>query len=245
MRCKQAGTLSSPDHAQRRPGWAVKAAWAGLIGSAVLLIGSLGCNPLALFLIPAHVMGVGDSANIKFKFPKDAKRVAVVVHMPSHNQVEVGHFDRDVNNLLAKKVADYLDRRPVVVLAAKVHQWLDENHDWKTPYEIGRGLKVDHVIFIEIRRVSFYEREGWTQYYKGLAEMSLGVYRVGSEADESIPIYGPESVTIRYPNTVRPVSSSELSLSQFRELFVRHAAERLSWYFVPHATNLEYGDSEN
>jgi hypothetical protein len=192
-----------------------------------------------------HVLGVGDKANIKFTFPEDAKKIAIVVHMPSHNQLEVGHFDRDVNTYLSKKVADYTGRKPNVILASRVNKWLDENHDWKTPYEIGRGLKADHIVFVEIRRISFYEREGWTQYFKGTAEMSLGVYRIGSEADEALPIYGPETVTIRYPNTIRPLSSADINVSQFREAFIRHVAERLSWHFVPHPTNVEYGDSEN
>lgn len=221
--------------------WARVAALAGL----VFTISLVGCNPFALFLIPAHVAGWGDKANIKWHFPDDAKRVAIVVHMPNHNQLEVGHFDRDINTALSRKVADYVKKRPEIILAGKVNKWLDEHQEWKTPYDIGRGLKADHVVFIEVRRVTFYDREGWTHMYKGTAEMSIGLYRVGNDVDEAQPINGPETVTLRYPNTNRPVFATEITQVQFREAFVRHVAERLSWYFVPHASNLEYGDENS
>jgi hypothetical protein len=211
-----------------------------LLGFCCLI--GCGVNPLALILIPAHVLGYGDKVNIKFNFPDDAKKVAVVVHMPTHNQVDVGHFDRDVNNVLAKKIADYTQKKPDVYLAGKVHKWLDEHHDWKTPYDIGRGLHADHVVFIEMRKVSFFERDGWTHVYKGSAEVSVGVYRIGNDADEAEPIFGPETMTIRFPNTIKPIYSDDVTVSQFREAFVRHVAERLSWTFVPHASNLEYSD---
>ena len=42
-----------------------------------------------------------------------------------------------------------------------------------------------------------------------------------------------------------PMTDADLTLSQFRTLFIRHTAERLSWIFVPHATNLEYGDDKS
>jgi hypothetical protein len=70
----------------------------------------------------------------------------------------------------------------------------------------------------------------------------VGVYRIGNDADEAEPIFGPETMTIRFPNTIKPIYSDDVTVSQFREAFVRHVAERLSWTFVPHASNLEYSD---
>jgi hypothetical protein len=213
-------------------------------GLVALCIGSFlaGCNILAIPLMAAHVMGYGDEANIQFRFPKDARRVAVVVNLTRHHQVDVGHFDRDVSNWLAPKIADYTKGKPEIIRAHNVHKWMDENPSWKSAVEAGRGLNADHVVFVEIRDVSFYEKEGWTNMYKGRAECTVTVYRLGSEVDEAEPIWGPKNSTHRFPNGLRPIPSSDLSVSQFREAFVRHTAERLSWIFVPHDSSLEYGD---
>lgn len=212
----------------------------GLVATLVLILA--GCNPFALPFLAAHVMGYDEDANIQFHFPKDARRVALVVNLTRHAQVDVGHFDRDVNLYLAPKLHEYLQKKPEIIRATAVHKWLDEHPDWKTPYEIGRGLSADHVVFVELRGVSFYDKEGWTNIYKGKAECSVTVYRVGTEADEAEPVWGPKNYTYRFPNGLRPIPSSDLSVPQFREAFVRHVAERLSWIFVPHASSLEYGD---
>src|SRR3954447_2723411 len=109
-----------------------------------------GCNPFAFPILAAHVMGYGEEANVQFHFPKDAKRLAVVVHMSRHSQVEMGHFDRDVATYLAPKIHSYTEKKPDVIRITKVQKWMDEHPNWKTPNEIGRGLEADHVVFIEM-----------------------------------------------------------------------------------------------
>jgi len=212
----------------------------GFVALGVLAVA--GCNPFALPVLAAHVMGYGDEANIEYHFPKGAKRVAVVVNLTRHAQVDVGHFDRDVNNYLSPKIFEYTSGKPEIIRATAVHKWLDEHPDWKTPTDIGRGLNADHVVFVELRGVSFYDKEGWTNVYKGRADCCVTVYRVGSEADEAEPVWGPKNYSHRFPNGLRPIPSSDLSVPQFREAFVRHVAERLSWIFVPHESSLEYMD---
>jgi hypothetical protein len=202
---------------------------------ATLVVVALGgCNPFAFPILVAHVMGVGDKANIQFEFPEDAKRVAVVVHSSRHHQV---------NNWLAPKIYEYTKDKPKIIRATEVHKWLDEHPDWKTPFDIGRGLNADHVVFVEVRRVSFYEKEGWTNMYNGRAECSVNIYRVGSDVDEAGPIWGPRNYTYRFPNGLRPIASTDMNVAQFREAFVRHVADRLSWIFVPHPSSLEYEDA--
>jgi hypothetical protein len=210
---------------------------------AMITLSSLGCALWAPILLTMDMMGVGDKANIKYHFPKDAKRVAVVVHLSRNHQIDVGHFDRDVNNLLSLKIAGYTGKKPEIILAGKVHKWMDEHQEWKSPYDVGRGLNADHVVYVDIRRVSFYEKEGWKQFYKGTVEATVAVHRLGSEQDEALPIWGPNSCTFKFPSGVEPLDGS-MPQSQFRELFVRHTAERLSWLFVPHASMDEYSDDK-
>ncbi len=205
----------------------------------------VGCGMLAPVLLTMDMLGVEDKANIQYHFEKDAKRVAIVCHLGKHHQIDVGHFDRDVNNLLSQLVAGYTKKKPEIVLSAKVHQWMDEHQEWKTPYEIGQGLNVDYVVFVELRRIGFYEKEGWKQFYKGTCDASVSVHRIGTESDQAIPVWGPNSYSFKFPNGMRPLSDSEVTLSQFRELFLRHVAERLSWIFVPHASSKEYSDDKN
>ena len=49
---------------------------------------------------------------------------------------------------------------------------------------------------------------------------------------------------MRFPAGMKPMTDSDLPLGQFRELFIRHTAERLSWIFVPHASSEEYSDDK-
>ena len=212
--------------------------------AALVVLALGGCNFMAVPLLFAHVMGVGDKANIQYTFPKDARRVAIVVNQTRHNQADVGHFDRDVNNYLAPRVFDYVKGSQEIIRATKVHKWLDEHPDWKTPYEIGRGLEADHIVFVEMRNVTFYEKEGWTNMYKGKAECNVTVYRIGTDADEAEPIWGPKNYSFVFPRGLRPIASSDVPVAQFREAFVRHVSERLAWIFVPHADNEEYGDND-
>lgn len=213
--------------------------------SLLVACGLWGCSLLAPGLLIMDMMGVEDERNIQYHFEKEAKRVAIVCHLDRHHQIDVGHFDRDVNNLLSQLVAGYTKKKPEIILAAKVHQWMDEHQDWKTPYEIGQGLNVDYVVYIEMRRIGFYEKEGWKQFYKGTCDASVSVHRIGTDSDQAIPVWGPNSYGPRFPTGMRPLSDSEVTLSQFRELFVRHVAERLSWIFVPHSSSKEYSDDKN
>jgi hypothetical protein len=210
-----------------------------------LAIAGAGCSLLAPVLLVMDMAGVDDKANIKYKFDKNAKRVAVVVHLSKQPTTDIGHFDRDVANLLAMKIANYTNKKPEVVVSSKVQKWMDEHQDWKTPDEIGRGVNADYVVFVEIRRLGFYEKEGWTQFYKGTCEATVSVHRVGEEAEETVLPFEPTSCSIRFPAGMKPMTDADLTLPQFRSLFIRHTAERLSWIFVPHATNLEYGDDKS
>ncbi|MFT3881369.1 MAG: hypothetical protein QM703_17100 [Gemmatales bacterium] len=217
---------------------------AKLLASLFLCLALAGCSFLAPVLLVMDMAGVDDKANIKYKFEKDAKRVAVVVHLSKQPQTDIGHFDRDVANLLAMKIANYTNKKPEVVISSKVQKWMDEHQDWKTPDDIGRGVNADYVVFVEIRRLGFYEKEGWTQFYKGTCEATVSVHRVGHESEETVLPFEPTSCAIRFPAGMKPLTDSDLSLPDFRNLFIRHTAERLSWIFVPHATQLEYGDDK-
>lgn len=212
---------------------------------ALLLCGALGCALMAPVLLTMDMMGVDDKANIQYHFEKDAKRVAVVVHLGKNHQIDVGHFDRDINNLLSLLIAGYTKKKPEIILAAKVHKWMDEHQDWKTPYDIGQGLNVDYVVFVELRRISFYEKEGWKQFYKGSCDASVSVHRIGTDLDQANAVWGPKTYSMHFPPGVRPLTESEVSLTEFRELFLRHTAERLSWIFVPHPSNAEYSDDKS
>lgn len=210
---------------------------------AMLCLGTLGCALMAPTLLFMDMMGVDDKANIQYHFEKDAKRVAVVCHLARNHQIDVGHFDRDLNNMLSPLIAAYTKKKPEIILAAKVNRWLDEHQDWKTPYEIGQGLNADYVIYVELRRISFYEKEGWKQFYKGSCDAAVSIHRIGTEQDQAVPVWGPATYSIKFPAGMKPLTA-DTPVNQFRELFLRHTAERLSWIFVPHASSKEYSDDK-
>lgn len=193
------------------------------------------------FMMPAYLSGAHNKMKIKFNFPADSKRVAVVVKMPRNLKLDVGAFDTEVSEKLAFHMFKYLDKQPEVIKASVVRKALDEHDDWETPQQIGQGLKADHVVMIEIRKASLYDRPGWTQMLRGKCEAQVSVWCIGPNGTDAEAVYPRETVSLVYPSTDQPVVASEVPLSKFRGSFVDFVATRLSWYFVPHETGEEYG----
>jgi hypothetical protein len=214
-----------------------------MIALAVGLVA--GCNPFAPFLFTAYLTGVDREQRILFKFPADAKRIAVVTQMPFGTRVDMGHMDRDLNEKVARSLFEYFDTKKLtgqrdVVRATRVHKWQDEHPNWMNldAGEIGRALRVDHLVVLEIRALSIYEQNSSRTLYKGHAEVHVQVYRISPESHEVV--YSNPRLVVDFPTKDRSIPVAEISFQRFRDGFVDELAKRISWVFVPHETGDEF-----
>lgn len=213
----------------------------GLGSALAALLLAAGCNPFAPILFGYYLTGQDMEQRILFKFPDDTKRIAVVCYTPHAARLELGHFDRDLNEQIARHIFDYFDSKRInykkeVVKASRVHKWQDAHPHWMNldPGEIGRALGVDYLVYIEMDQLSIFEESSHRTLYKGHANATVNVFRIAPENHELV--YTNKSLTIDYPTKDRPIPVDSISFKLFRDRMVEHMAKRLSWVFVPHET---------
>lgn len=224
-------------HGQTRTAWIV-VAMAGLVAI------SAGCNPLFPFFMAPYLMGADQKANIKFHFPDNARRIAVLTYVPRNIQSEWGAVDREINEMVSRKIHEYIDSqnrkyKAKVVMAKRVHDWLDKHPDWHSmPLgEIAAALNVDHLVYLDFHVMSFYPEGSYKNLYQGHAEASISVIR--QEDGHADTVFPAESFVIDYPRTA-PIHVQDMPLARFRREYLKQVAERVSWFFVPHETRDEF-----
>ncbi|HMP00911.1 MAG TPA: hypothetical protein PKD86_05970 [Gemmatales bacterium] len=226
-------------------------AWARRIGLLALALGGVamaGCNPFGVFTLAAYLTGVDREQKVAFRFPNDAQRVMVITVLPPSSPLDLGNLDREINENLSRRISLYFDSKnrrfkKEVILPRKLHEFQGQNPDWQRMDvgDIARVLKADHVVVINLRMFRLYEPGSSNSLYKGHAEGTLTVFRVTPEDCE--PVMPEEAIVVDFPNADRPVPTTDVSLPRFRQAFINHFSERISWYFVPHETADEFARS--
>jgi hypothetical protein len=159
------------------------------------------------------------------------KRVAVVCRSVRELQFTDSTVPRDlmreVNRLLAAKVKkiDLIDERDV-------SQWTDEN-TWQKFTEIGKALKADIVVGIELERFTLYQ--GPT-LFQGNATVRVVVYDM---QDGGKQVYEKSLPRVLYPPHT-PISSADKSEGEFRVQFLGVLAEQISRHFYAHDSRVDF-----
>ncbi len=210
---------------------------------------SVGCNPLGIFTFTAYLTGADLEERIAFKFPQDTKRVAVITYSPYSARQEMGPVDRELNDRVSRRIADYFDSKRMrykkeVVLASKVQQFQNEHPDWVKweKGEIGRALKVDYLVYVDIQSLSLYEEASHRTLYKGHAELTVSVVRILPDSQETV--FNGKFIVVDYPTKLRSVPTSDITLPRFREGFIEAISKQVSWLFTPHETGDTFDHSD-
>jgi hypothetical protein len=157
------------------------------------------------------------------------KRVAVICRATSLEYAEptVG---RDlavyVGALLAKncKKVEIIDERELA-------DWVDK-HDWHDYREVGRALKADMVVGIDLER---FEISRGSTLLQGQADTRLGVYDIASGRK----LWEKRPPTVKFPPN-SPVSSSDRQEEDFRRQFVGVLAEQIAHHFYAYDSRKEF-----
>lgn len=149
---------------------------------------------------------------------------AVVCYAPTPVKWNNSEIDREI----AEYVAHRLNQHHIDVRSPEeVRKWIDEHPHWDQPEEIGKGVDVTHVVFIDLSEFSLYEEDA-PNLYRGRAEAMISVVakQPGNEWRE---IYVKELVS-RYPLAVaRPVANQ--SFDSFKRQYLERLSEDIGRLF--------------
>lgn len=215
---------------------------APVLFSLAALFAGTGCGSNPIVLI-AYLLNNGDPktpAEYPLKpRPKHEKEEVKVVVLTScdpscMNEADLIGIDRMVGsefiNLLESRCKD--NKEFVTVLKMQALDDFKRKHvDWKAmhPIEIGKQLKADYVIEIEVVSVSIYEPRSHQELLKGQTTISVKAYDLAKQNQE--PAFSPAEYNIDYPPG-RPQSRDDVPLSTFRQKFTKYIAAKLVILFA-------------
>jgi hypothetical protein len=164
------------------------------------------------------------------------KRVVVVCRPVVELQFADSTVPRDlvqqVGERLTKKV-----RKIKVVDESEVSEWTDEN-SWQKFTEVGKALKADMVVGIELERFSLQQGPTLLQ---GNAAMRVVVYDMKEGGKQVFEKTMPR--VLFPPNT--PIPSAEKSEAEFRRQFLGVLAEQIGRQFYSHDSLEDFGVDAN
>jgi hypothetical protein len=177
-----------------------------MFSSAALLLAMTGCSALATMNY------VWNPKDTKAEYDDLEGAKTVVVCRATSSAFSDPTISRDLAtqvSLLLKTNVSKID----IVSEQKVSDWCDRNR-WSEYPQIGRALKADKVVGIDIER--FNIRQGST-LLQGDADIRITVHDM---KDGGKLAYQKQPKTIKFPPN-SPISSAERSEGDFRNQFVR------------------------
>ncbi len=221
----------APGHARRR--WTLRVA--GLVGPLVAVWVLAGCNPasIATLLVPF----VDDKEPPKCKLSAANKETSVAIVTWFGNR-ELGLWPdlMPADNELSEKLAVHLRERYAankekvkIVPHAQVRGFQSKvvSDTW-SPAEVGKRVKADYVIALEINALSLYEKSTYQQLLRGNTEIAVKVYDVAKPAGEQVIF--DDFYRRTFPKE-HPIDADG-SAQQFRALFINRIARELSKLFA-------------
>ena len=129
-----------------------------------------------------------------------------------------------------KELAKSADEKIEVIPARKVEEFKNTHPKWREMelWEIGRTFGADHLIYLEINKMSLYEPGSFNQLMRGQANITITLVDV-KEPDE-MPKH--ETMNCIHPGDAPgPVQVSDMQPLQFREKFLEYVGRQISHYF--------------
>ena len=183
-----------------------------------------GCSflpTIAYIIKPEDVSAEFDGLN--------GKRVAVICRAASMEYADPTVRDLAVRvGALLKKHG----RKVAVVDERELADWVDK-HDWHDYREVGRALKADMVVGIDLER---FELARGSTLLQGQADVRLAVYDV----DKGQRLWEPaRSLSVKFPPN-SPYSSSDRKEDDFRRQFLDVLSERVARHFYAYDSRKDF-----
>jgi len=193
-----------------------------LAALAIVALPMLGCTN-GLFTLVYLLKGT--DVDPEFKDLKD-KKVAVVCRPADTLMYSSSNVGRElavqVSNLLSEKVP-----KIKIIDPRKVARWTDE-HQWDEYVEVGRALKADMVVAIDLESFSLYQGQ---TLYQGKANATVRVYDCNKSGNKEV--YKKNLPQRVYPPNAC-VPTSERTEPEFRHEFIAQLADQIGRHFYAH-----------
>ena len=136
--------------------------------------------------------------------------------------VELQYSGSDAADELARQLGGLMKMKISkidIVSPQKIEQWTDE-HEWESFLDVGRAVKSDYVVGIDLEEFSLYQGQ---TIFQGRAVVSVKVYDVKKKG--SGPVYEKTLPRYVYPPS-GGIATADKSEEQFRREFIALLADR-------------------
>ena len=204
--------------------------WLAVVGLAIVTCVG-GCNALAAL---GYITNNDDEEAACKELV--GKRIAIVCRPVEQLQYSDSTAAPDLANAVGELLKSHV-KKCQIISPSEVAEWADQ-HNWNDYAEVGKALKADVVVGIDLEQFSI--NEGQT-LFKGRAEVHLCVYDVKNG--------GKTVFNKKMPPTVYPpnsaVAQSEQSEAEFRRQYIAVLAEHIARYFYPHDPRADFASDTN
>lgn len=188
------------------------------VSAVVLVASAAGCTQLLLTSLFMFGKYETPAEFTELKGKKTAVVCRPLVELEYSSSSAADQLAR-VTGMLLKQKGKKVD----VISSQKIEQWADE-HDWEDFAEVGKAVKADYVVGIEIEEFSLYQGQ---TVYQGRARVRVTVNDMSKEGDVVFEKMLPEII---YPPS-GGVPTSDKSEEEFRRQFTGIVAEKIGRVF--------------
>ena len=211
----------------------------GIWRPGLLLLVALapGCSPSMLYFMLPEATNEPEMARLAEKDGTKEVRVVILAYSNRlETRPELLGAERDLTQQFAAKLREGCQKnseRVVIVNPRKVEEFKSAHPGWAEAdlTDVGKHFKADYVIYLEINRLSLFNKADMNTQYKGHAEISVSLVNVNN------PDGPPErkEFVCSFPSEAKAIPvDADNPINQFREMFFAHIAKKLSWYFTEH-----------
>ncbi|MCE9605223.1 MAG: hypothetical protein K8U03_10020 [Planctomycetia bacterium] len=200
----------------------------------LVALASALCVPLACGCTQALITGIyltkGVETPAEFKELKGKKTAVVcrpLVELQYSSSSAAQRLAGTVSLLLKKKV-----KKIELIGAQKIEQWTDE-HEWQEFSEVGKAVKSDYVVGIEIEEFKLYQGQ---TIYQGRARVHVTVHDMSKDGEL---VYEKNLPEIVYPPQAG-IPTSEKPEEEFRRQFIGVVAEQVGRLFYGYDHRKDY-----
>lgn len=215
------------------------------IGSLLFMAGLVGfctgCNPQSMAMLLGTFTDNKVEPDYKLFGDKDVKEItlAILVNFrESQFKDEICKADTEMADQLAqflRKRCDENKHKLKLVPQAQVRNtYFKQSGDGGAdPVELGRSLKADYVLHLEIEKFAIYEPKSFPKMFHGQSDIAISLYRIKTkESDDGNLVFGPKDYIREYPATKPPIPADGANPNVFRRMFLSVAAQEISRMFI-------------
>ncbi len=207
-----------------------------VVAAVLIAVAALSCSGGCRSAIAtALYLFKGDDVDPEYTGLK-GKKVAVVCRPPAGLNYANSTVGRDLVQQMSKLLQEHVPKIKVVD-AQKVNKWCDEN-TWEEYVEVGKALKADVVVGVELEKFSIYQAQ---TLYQGKANAMVRVYDCKDGGKVVFEKILPQ--TVYPPNTF--IQTSDEQESEFRREFVGVLADQIARHFYGHDPYADLGQDNS